>query len=333
MKKKTSSKTKENLFESSIFGQLGKFGISLIKSGLDTANMLKNQLNKNLLRIGDKQEEERIKKEIEYKILAKEGIRFFAQNSAHIEVVRNKNLERVYFFLQPFCHCLPKEIKNDFNDTVDRVSAQSKVNGLVQASDEIIQIMQHEERLKVFFGKNKFLALFAQHVNLWKDLAFILTIVLNFLIIFSFSEYSGDEVNDESEFEARMNHPRLFLNDDITNTESIFDIIGLIMIVCSLFVVLFFLIKKAPLVIQKAWEIDPINQNDKKKKGILARLLSFLFKTIFTVITVLKTIEIVYYLLYGFLAIIGVLVHPFFFSFHLTEVLLRYFSFIFPKSM
>lgn len=39
---------------------------------------------------------------------------------------------------------------------------------------------------------------------------------------------------------------------------------------------------------------------------------------------VLMNVDVVYYLAYGCLAFIAVYVHPFFFAFHLTEVLIRY---------
>ena len=36
---------------------------------------------------------------------------FFADNTAHIDVVRNEKLEMVYFMLLPYCKLLPKENK------------------------------------------------------------------------------------------------------------------------------------------------------------------------------------------------------------------------------
>lgn len=59
---------------------------------------------------------------------------------------------------------------------------------------------KHEEKLAVFFSKNKFIAIFANYVILWKDLAFILTLLLNLFIILSYADnestrsQTGDEV-------------------------------------------------------------------------------------------------------------------------------------------
>lgn len=44
----------------------------------------------------------------------------------------------------------------------------------------------------------------------------------------------------------------------------------------------------------------------------------------FCLVKVLLNIDMIYYLAYGVLAFIATLVHPFFFAFHLSEVVLRY---------
>ena len=38
----------------------------------------------------------------------------------------------------------------------------------------------------------------------------------------------------------------------------------------------------------------------------------------------MQNIDVIYYLSYGSLAFLGVMIHPFFFAFHLTEILIRY---------
>jgi len=119
------------LLKNSIIGQLGNFGVSLLKSGLDT-------FKDNVLKFGGDKAEEDQQHEKMINHCASEGIQFFAENSAHIEVIREKKLEKVYFYYLPYCHALPKDIKNEFNDNVDRVSVQSKVNGLITESERII---------------------------------------------------------------------------------------------------------------------------------------------------------------------------------------------------
>ena len=117
----------------------------------------------------------------------KNTVNFFAQKTAHIDVVRDNKLETIYFILLPYCFAFPKDKKILFHDNVDRSSVKSKVTYLVQQSEPLIKILKHEEFLQNFFIEYKFLAIFANFDKLWKDIAFLLTIVLNVFVIFSFN--------------------------------------------------------------------------------------------------------------------------------------------------
>ena len=71
---------------------------------------------------------------------------------------------------------------------------------MIEQTDTIIEVCKHEEKLAVFFSKNKFIAIFANYVILWKDLAFILTLLLNLFIILSYADNeSSNSSTDEVE--------------------------------------------------------------------------------------------------------------------------------------
>lgn len=59
-------------------------------------------------------------------------------------------------------------------------------------------------------------------------------------------------------------------------------------------------------------------------KGIFGFFTRNTINTIKVILNVLKELEIVYYIAYGVLAIFGVAIHPLFFTFHLTEIFIRY---------
>ena len=63
--------------------------------------------------------------------MLKKSFEFFITNSATIEVIRNDNIELVFFFLLPHTHNLPKEKKTEFHELVDRGSTKSKIQGLM----------------------------------------------------------------------------------------------------------------------------------------------------------------------------------------------------------
>lgn len=223
--------------------------MSLANSWFELVNYFKQKALEGLKRADlspeeiEKQEREKIARK---KQLSKDAFKFFVTNSAAIEVIRNNEIEIVYFILLPYTHNLPKEKKNEFHELVDRSSTKSKVQYLVTESTKMIEICEHEETLRRIFQRQKFLALFANYVKLWKDLAFIFTLLLNLFIIGSFAEIDGD----------RMESYRLFQKDEYTSsqTKNIFLICGSIMACCSIFVVMFFLFKNAPLIIKKAWQ-------------------------------------------------------------------------------
>ena len=48
--------------------------------------------------------------------------------------------------------------------------------------------MKLEESLSIFFSNNRIIALFANYVTLWKDICFILTLFINFIIITSYHD-------------------------------------------------------------------------------------------------------------------------------------------------
>ena len=89
---------------------------------------------------------------------------------------------------------------------------------------------------------------------------------------------------------------------------------------CSIFVVTFFLLKNAPIILDNAWNQKPLFSN----KYPFASVLNLIYKILIITFSVLKEIEVMYYIAYGAFAILGTTVHPFFFAFHMSVILLRY---------
>lgn len=174
--------------------------MSLVQQGLSILSSIKSLTYDKLMKSDDlspeeleRQEQEKLQRK---KRILKKAFDFYSNNSASIEVIRNDNIEIVYFILLPYTQKLPKEIKIEFHDKVDRSSTKSKVQNLINESDRLIEICKHEETLKRFFNQQKFIAIFANYVKLWKDLAYIFTLLLNLFIIGSFSNRYGDRMED-----------------------------------------------------------------------------------------------------------------------------------------
>ena len=79
-----------------------------------------------------------------------------------------------------------------------------------------------------------------------------MTLLLNMFIILGFYDGSAD-MSESERYYIRINKPRLLNSMSSIDTNNLFSYCGIIMIVCSTFVVVFFLSKKAPLYIREAW--------------------------------------------------------------------------------
>ncbi|KRX06791.1 MIR motif [Pseudocohnilembus persalinus] len=173
-------------YKNSIFGQIAKLVLDIFGYFYKVFDKYAVQLLNN----NGQQNEQEIEKQNSE--ILKQAIQFFNKNSAHIELVRDNKIEKVHFILIPFCHYLPKETKQKFNDNVNRDSIHSKITGLLEQTPHIIQIMKHEERLKNFFDQQKLLAIFANYVLYYLcygALAFIATLYHPFFFAFHLTEF------------------------------------------------------------------------------------------------------------------------------------------------
>ena len=91
--------------------------------------------------------------------------------------------------------------------------------------------------------------------------------------------------------------------------------LGIAVIFMSSIIVLYFLIKTAPLLIEKAWV------GVKKDK---MNIFAYIGRLIKTFIYLLSDFYVLYYVIYGMTAIVGTVWSPFFFSFHLFDVIVRF---------
>ena len=107
------------------------FGSNLLTEGLTLAKSIKEHTldkYKKKDELTDEQLEHlEMEKQAKKRMHFNRAFEFFISNSATIEVIRNDNIEIVYFILLPYVLLLPKEKKVEFHDMVDRSSTKSKV--------------------------------------------------------------------------------------------------------------------------------------------------------------------------------------------------------------
>lgn len=92
-------------------------------------------------------------------------------------------------------------------------------------------------------------------------------------------------------------------------------ILGIIMLVFSSLIVFFFVVKRAPLKVDHLWA------GFLSEKGFFNILVSFLKRTINSMFILLRDVDVLYYSIFIIAGVVGLAVHPFFFAFHLMDVL------------
>ena len=244
---------KSDMMPLRLLGDLSKLGLGIMKKSVQSISQVSKKLihsEKSLARLELSESEKKEKLKKAYILLQ--------ENTGSIEIIFNENLSRVYFPLPPYAHCLTPDIVEDFHSTVDRSSDKNKLQGLLNKAPEIIEVMKHEYRSQRIINASWVLGLIARNVSLWKDLSFLLTLVLNFLILASFSTYSTDRLDQPSlfYFESRGNGAGL----DTSDTHNLFLSLGLAQISITSVIVLFFFLKMGPLLLTRGWRKVQIPQ-------------------------------------------------------------------------
>lgn len=111
-------------------------------------------------------------------------MKFFSEHSVHIEVLReDKMLEKTYFYLPPFCFSLDQETKTKFNEEANRISVKAKVTSLLQESDLLVKKMKLNYQLSIWLNKIKVLAVIVANIGLLRDIAFLLALAINIMVL------------------------------------------------------------------------------------------------------------------------------------------------------
>ena len=304
----------QGIFGKGIFGAFTKFGGSLLsegfnilKKGVGAVNSVSALLKKNLVNNEGLDEEESTKviEAVELKQKTRDAIAFFNENIRHIEVVIHDDLEKIYFPLLPYCKTLSKVYKKDFQESVVRSSAKTKLGCLMTTSDYMIRVMKHEKRLQKLFNTYKLMGIIANNGEIWEFCCFWSNLFLNLIIISSYS----------NKFQDRLHEPHLFFNKDIENTHYLITTIGVVNLVFSSLVVGFTLIKRGPILIEKVWR-----GFNKTKMNVIKRFIKFLVNIILSIYFCFTDFLFSYYVLFIAVAILGLTIHPFFFVIQLYDV-------------
>mmetsp|Transcript_1425 Transcript_1425/g.217 ORF Transcript_1425/g.217 Transcript_1425/m.217 type:complete len:114 (+) Transcript_1425:99-440(+) len=98
------------------------------------------------------------------------------------------------------------------------------------------------------------------------------------------------------------------------------------MSIFSNFVLVFYLLKNVPLIYHNACSDSEETLKERKKNppGCFKMSMIKIFKFLKFTYALTQASDVIYYVAYGVMALLGIFSHPFFFTFHLTEIMMRY---------
>lgn len=294
------------VFDRQVVGTFGRLGMNIWKGLTIVAKLSKPQKTQVLPEVKSKH------------VDTKRIYKYLEHHTGNVEVRFNGRLVRVYFPLPAYASVLSNEMMDDFHTGVDRSSLKTKLVYLQEKAKDVNIQLRCEYYLQRFVSRHSLVALLAHNVRLWRDIGTFLTLLLNFLILCSYSGYGTNRLNQPS---------FLYLESDSevglssVSTHRVFIGLGVLQIFCTFFVVLSFLSKTSPLLAFHGW--TKVHRPLQRPTRIVAFWL--VTKRLFWVLTyVFSDGRVLYYLACMVLSCLGVTTSPLFFSFHLTELLLRF---------
>lgn len=258
------------------------------------------------------------------------GYDTFVRGTGRIEIVRNNRLERVFFKVPSVCRKLPPESKKNLLWDIKRDNQQDKIEDFFNRSDFLMQEMEHGDRLM----QGQTFKVVKQYEAKIKDLSFFLAILINFLIICWYAAPTDpDELDDIIQ-----------LPDVPALIHTVIAMLGLVHIVCSVLTLYIFLRFNGELILRRKWCKSSSMSNHSSLKPVLARQADSRGKReesvtpyeeiprdrrfyVMSTFYLLTDVKLVFYILYLAFSVLGVALStvtgPFFFSFHLLDVIPR----------
>lgn len=208
-----------------------------------------------------------------------------------IEVVWRGELQRRFFHIPAICHNLAKSTKDSFILNVHRASPEDKLYGLLEATKEMYREILQQERLselkieKIFSKTN-------QDRASWISFYIVFIINILFTIFYRTDTISCSSMNDDDTASE-------YTNDDLvvcskvslqySQVSLLITVLTAILITCSFFVLLLYLVVRLPVNYQTYIEADE----------------GFINSIVYTAMDPVT----MYYLFYLFISIIGLFYH------------------------
>jgi cytochrome b561 len=221
---------------------------------------------------------------------------FFVRSTGSIEIVRNNKLERVYFRIPPVCSHISDSSKENLLLRVKRTTQKDKIQDFFELSEELIQEMNHREKL----ASHYWFSLFSKYETYILNFTFILSLLINFTVI---AVYDSDY--PETNWKMIM----------------LLAFFGLLLVAASSIALWLNIQAYAPLILRRQLKEFKTTYEDAVERN------SHLWKNRAIVFYILVSdSHLLWYILYVLFATLGTITlpnRPFFFAFHLFDIVKR----------
>jgi hypothetical protein len=246
---------------------------------------------------------------------------FYFKYTPYIEIIFCGQINPFYVKLKPMCQYLNTEMKDEFQENVPRDSIKSKLNYLFKSVHYYQTALSYTKSLEEFYKKVLIMDIILNQYLFWKDLSFLITLGINFLIVSSYYKIPNTDKLPNSDVLGIVN--KVFYEGHVAPiydyafrydhrntvvTKSLLYSLCLIQMILAFLIFSNYFVKYLP---KYTWADRNIKQTNCK------RLVIFVYR-------MLMDFNFVYHLTYLLMAFLGFFLGNYlFFSFHLLEIVRR----------
>lgn len=107
-------------------------------------------------------------------------IKFFSRFSASIEIIRDDNIEKTFFFLVPHCTFITDTIRKRVRKGLSLRDPTTKVRCLMSQFNEMNFLLKHEQSLYHKTRESFWLRIILRNGKFWRDVAFLISVFQNY---------------------------------------------------------------------------------------------------------------------------------------------------------
>uniref|UniRef100_A0AAQ5ZMC5 Inositol 1,4,5-trisphosphate receptor n=1 Tax=Amphiprion ocellaris TaxID=80972 RepID=A0AAQ5ZMC5_AMPOC len=251
-----------------------------------------------------------------------DALRYYANHTAQIEIVRHdRTMEQIVFPVPNICEYLTEESKTRVFTTTERDDQGSKVNDFFQQFDNLYNEMRWQKKIR-----NKALFWFSRHISLWGSISFYLACLLNIAVavFYPFGD-DGDEGDSFWIFYLLICTLSPFWNISLWVALGVFTALlpvlpkpwGILFFLVSLILRAIYTMGLGPALLllgtinlfnKLVFLVSFVGNQGTLTRGYKAVVMDMLF---------------IYHLGYAIICVLGLLVHEFFYSFLLFDLVIR----------